>query len=144
MRPAMPIDLQDRCNTIEACYEFALSYAAQGLPTDQGSPSGKQLRDHLSRAASALRGLEDSCQAAAKQEQLEPADQYQAFFAVLARDAQSSLAAIELVLAQPDIGSQLIDNLNASMHLRALLADLFLIAEILELRQSRQNAIASN
>jgi hypothetical protein len=33
------------------------------------------------------------------------------------------------VLARPDIGSQLVDNLNASMHLRALLTDLFLIDE---------------
>jgi hypothetical protein len=140
----MPTDIQERCNTIEACYEFTLSYAAQGLPSDEGSPSGKQVREHLSRAAESLRGLEGSCAAAIKQEQLAPADRYQAFFAVLARDAQSSLAAIELVLAQPAISSQLIDNLNASMHLRALLTDLFLIAEILELRQSRANAMASN
>jgi len=38
---------------------------------------------------------------------------------------------LELVLAQPAISSQLIDNLNASIHLRALLTDLFLIGEIL-------------
>jgi hypothetical protein len=34
------------------------------------------------------------------------------------------------VLAQPGISSQLVDNLNASIHLRALLTDLFLIDEI--------------
>jgi hypothetical protein len=45
--------------------------------------------------------------------------------------SRDSLAAIELVLAQPAISSQLIDNLNASIHLRALLTDLFLIDEIL-------------
>jgi hypothetical protein len=140
----MPTDIQERCDTIEACYEFTLSYAAQGLPTDDGSPSGKQLRDHLTRAAEALHGIEASCVAAVKQEQLSPVDRYQAFFAVLARDAQSSAAAIELVLAQPAISSQLIDNLNASMHLRALLTDLFLITEILELRQSQPKAIAAN
>ncbi len=64
-------------------------------------------------------------------EQLVPANTYEAFFAVLKRDAQSSIAAIELVLAQPAIGSQLIDNLNASIHLRALLADLFLVTRVL-------------
>ena len=51
---------------------------------------------------------------------------------VLDRDSRDSLAAIELVLAQPVISSQLIDNLNASIHLRALLTDLFLIDEILK------------
>jgi hypothetical protein len=54
------------------------------------------------------------------------------FIAVLDRDARDSLAAIELVLAQPVISSQLIDNLNASIHLRALLTDLFLFDEILK------------
>jgi len=43
---------------------------------------------------------------------------------------------VELVLAQPTIGSQLIDNLNASIHLRALLADLFLVTEILDARHA--------
>ena len=44
----------------------------------------------------------------------------------------NSLAAVELVLAQPSISSQLVDNLNASIHLRALLTDLFLIDELLK------------
>jgi hypothetical protein len=79
-----------------------------------------------------------------KQEELVPADKYQAFFAVLVRDAQSALAAIELVLAQPAISSQLIDNLNASMHLRAMLADLFLITEILEFGQTQPKAVAAS
>lgn len=140
----MLTDLQIRCETIEACYEFTLSYAAQGLPTDEGSPSGKQLRIHLARAVEALRGIEKSCGDAAARERLEPRDKYQAFLPVLERDAQSTLATLELVLAQPGISSQLIDNLNASMHLRALLADLFLITEILQLRQSETDAITAN
>jgi hypothetical protein len=41
-----------------------------------------------------------------------------------------------LVLAQPAISSQLVDNLNASIHLRALLTDLFLIDEIAKVGQS--------
>jgi hypothetical protein len=51
---------------------------------------------------------------------------------VLEKDAHDSLASIHLVLAQATISSQLIDNLNASIHLRALLTDLFLIDEILK------------
>jgi hypothetical protein len=59
-----------------------------------------------------------------------------AFVEVLDRDSRDSLVALELVLAQPAISSQLIDNLNASIHLRALLTDLFLLGEILR-RQSK-------
>ena len=47
---------------------------------------------------------------------------------------------MRLVLAQPAISSQLVDNLNASIHLRALLTDLFLIDEVL--KTSRQRKLA--
>src|SRR5271169_5430335 len=127
----MLAELCDRFDAVEECYEFLLAYAAQGLPSDQGSKSGGQVREFLHRALKALTGLGDICAMAVKEEGLEPADKYLAFFAVLDRDARNSLAAIELVLAQPAISSQLVDNLNASIHLRALLTDSFLVAEIL-------------
>jgi len=130
----MATDFLERCDTLEECYEFMLAYAGQGLPSEQGSIAGSQIRDFLERATQALSGLAESCMLAVSAQQLEPAAQYQAFVSILHRDAQDSLAAIELVLAQPVISSQLIDNLNASMHLRALLTDLFLIGEILNAR----------
>src|ERR1700752_4658896 len=128
-------DLEHACNAIEECYEFMLAYAAQGLPSDVGSSSGGQLRELLRRAARALSELAAIYAEAVKREGLEPAERYQAFLAVLDRDARDSLAAIELVLAQPALSSQLIDNLNASIHLRALLTDLFVIDEILKLQR---------
>ena len=124
-------DVQRRCNTIEEAYEFMLAYAAQGLPGDVGSQSGGQLREFLTRAATALREIGDVFGALIESAPLEPEARYRAFVAVLDRDARDSLAAVELVLAQPSISSQLIDNLNASIHLRALLTDLFLNDELL-------------
>ena len=91
----MLADISERCDTIEECYEFMLAYAAQGLPSDEGSQSGGQIREYLGRAAKAMSGLAESCATAVKQERLEPAERYQAFFAVLDRDAHDSLAAIE-------------------------------------------------
>ncbi|MGH9253605.1 MAG: hypothetical protein ACRD3C_03455 [Vicinamibacterales bacterium] len=123
-----------RCDTIEEAYEFMLAYAAQGLSGDAGSQSGGQVREFLTRAAAALTGMGDVLTAVIEQERLEPADRYRAYVAVLDRDARDSLAAVELVLAQPSISSQLVDNLNASIHLRALLTDLFLIDEVLKTR----------
>jgi hypothetical protein len=132
----MPATLEDRCNAIEECYEFMLAYAAQGLPGDAGSQTGSQLRDLLRRAIEALSGLAAAYAEAVRQEGLPSGARYEAFLAVLARDANDSLAALELVLAQPALSSQLIDNLNASIHLRALLTDLFLIDEILKLQKT--------
>jgi hypothetical protein len=124
-------EVGNRCEAVEECYEFMLAYAAQGLRTDEGSKSGGQVREFLQRTVKVLTGLAEDCTVAVREEGLEPAEKYAAFLAVLGRDSRDSLAAIELVLAQPVISSQLIDNLNASVHLRALLTDLFLLDEIL-------------
>ncbi len=97
----------EHCNTIGECYEFMLAYAAQGLPSDEGNQSGGQIREYLGRAVRAISGVAENCATAIKQERIEPAERYYAFFVVLDRD---SLAAIELVLAQPSISSQLVDN----------------------------------
>ena len=133
----MPAEFSDRCDAIEECYEFMLAYAGQGLPSDEGS----QVREFLQRAVNALTGLAESCAKVVAEERLEPAGKYQAFVTVLQRDAQDSLAALELVLAQPAISSQLIDNLNASIHLRALLTDLFLVREILTTQHKPGQAV---
>ena len=121
-----------RCNAIEQCYEFMLAYAGQGLSGDEGSQSSGEARDYLNRAVEALAGLAQAYASAVKQQNLQPAEHYNAFLAVLDRDARDSLAAIQLVLAQATLSSQLIDNLNASIHLRALLTDVFLVDEILK------------
>jgi hypothetical protein len=130
----MAIKFLERSDLIEECYEFLLGYAAQGLPSDEGSSAGRQVREHLQRASEALAGLGASCKQAIADQRLEPAAKYDAFCTVLERDARDSEAAIALVLAQPAVSSQLIDNLNASSHLRALLTDLFLLGEILRTR----------
>lgn len=137
---AKPTDFEQHCETIEECYEFTLSYAAQGHITDIGSAQGEKLRQHLTRSAEAMRNLHASCAAAIHSAGLEPAARYEPFLAVLARDAESSWAIVDMVLAQPSIGSQLIDNLNASIHLRALLTTMFLVSEILESHQACEAA----
>src|SRR6476661_4663791 len=137
----MPDEFSDRCDAIEECYEFMLAYAGQGLPSDQGSQAGSQVREFLQRAVNALAGLAESCTKAVAEQGLEHVETYRAFITVLERDAQDSLAALELVLAQPAISSQLIDNLIASIHLRALLTDLFLVGEIL---RSQSKAVVNS
>jgi hypothetical protein len=125
-------DLASRCDSIEEAYEFMLAYAAQGLASDQGSGAGGQLREFLRKSDAALTGLADIFRELVGIERVEAADKYHSFIAVLERDARDAQAAIQLVLAQSAISSQLVDNLNASIHLRALLTDLFLIDEILK------------
>ncbi len=123
-------ELNRRCDAIEECYEFMLAYAGQGLDSDQGAGTGGQIRDFLTKCDRALSGLADFLTHFVKRLNVETMAPYAAFMAVIDRDARDAQAAVQLVLAQPSISSQLVDNLNASIHLRALLTDLFLIDEV--------------
>ena len=54
------------------------------------------------------------------------------FERVIAEDCRKASAAIAFLLSQEKIGSEIVDNLNASIHLRAVLTDLFLYSEALD------------
>ena len=125
-------EIARRVDAIESGYEMMLGYAAQGLATDQGAASSGQLREFLKRFDAALTGLADQYRAIAVAEGREPRAAIESFLEVLTRDAAAAQAGIRMVLGQKGISSQLVDNLNASIHVRALLTDLFLIDELLK------------
>lgn len=125
-------DLAQRIEAIESGYEFMLAYAAQGRETDKGAAAGRNVREYLERMVTALEGLGRAVTACAEQIDRELASAGSAFLAAVDADARVAQAALRLVLARADISSQLIDNLNASIHLRALLTDLFVVDEALK------------
>ena len=120
------MDLDGAMEAVEETYEFMLAYAAQGRRTEEDKSSAG-IRTYLQRAEGALAVI-----AAAQL----PGDAAQKFLDVVRGDAIKAGAALRLVLAQPNISSQLVDNLNASIHLRALLTDLFLLDEALKISAS--------
>ena len=87
--------------------------------------------EFLRKCDGALAGLAEFIGRFVQQASVDSMAPYTAFLGVIDRDARDAQAAVRLVLAQPSISSQLVDNLNASIHLRALLTDLFLIDEVL-------------
>ena len=125
-------ELSRRADAIEGGYEMMLAYAAQGLPTDQGAANSGQLRDHLQRFEAALTGLAQAYRDCAAALNVGPKDALDGFLAALETDATTTQSALRLVLAQPGISSQMIDNINASIHVRALLTDVFIVDEILK------------
>lgn len=124
-------DLDQRIDAIESGYEFLLAYAAQGRDTDKGAAAGRNVREYLEKMQKALESLGAVVVACAQRVEPELAVTCAAFFAAVDGDARVAQAAIRLVLARPDVSSQLVDNLNASIHLRALLTDLFVVDEAL-------------
>jgi hypothetical protein len=125
-------ELKRRVEAIEAGYELMLAYAAQGHTSDQQSAGGGQLRESLQRFEGALTGFADLYRELLTAEQPDKQAAYADFLEVLTQDARAAQAGLRLVLAQSSISSQLVDNLNASIHVRALLTDVFLIDESLK------------
>jgi hypothetical protein len=127
-------DVKARIDAIEESYEYFLAYAAQGLSSDQGAKAGAPLRDFLTKLERALDGLGERCRDLAQTESLEPRGAWDDMLRVVTADAADALAAVRLVSSRSAIGSQLIDNLNANIHLRALLTDLFLVDDLIDRR----------
>lgn len=117
-------------DAIESSYEFMLAYAAQGREQEASGP-GPNIRATLQALEAALGVLGERIQAHAAGEPARRAA-VDEFLAVVRRDAGAAGAAVRLALALPAISSQLIDNLNASIHIRALLTDVFLVDEALK------------
>lgn len=117
------MDLIEAIDAVEKTYEFMLAYAAQGRVNDEDT-SSTGIRADLTRLVEALGVI-----GTAKLEG-EPAKK---FLDVVRQDAAKASAAIGLVLSKPGISSQAVDNLNASIHIRALLTDLFILDETLKI-----------
>jgi hypothetical protein len=117
------LTLAERVDTIERGYEYLLAFAAQGRKDDAGS----EVRATLVLMKSALAGLSDVIGLA-----IGARTNVAIFMATLTDDARKAGGAIDLVLSSPAISSLLVDNLNASIHVRALLTDLFLADQALK------------
>lgn len=125
--PTKPQTVAAAIDAIESTYELMLAYAAQGRQSEEDDPLG--VRAALQRADAAL----DVLAAATPTDLGSPggavAEAAADMLAVLRQDIAKARAAIRFVLAQRALGSQIIDNLNASIHIRALLTDIFLLDE---------------
>ena len=123
-------ELARSIDSIERGYEYRLAYAAQGRQDDAGS----EVRATLLQMHAALEELGERLGAVIAADSAEAAQAAAAFVEAVVEDARKARGAIALVLSRPAIGSLLVDNLNASIHLRALLTDLFLAEQALRQR----------
>jgi len=112
--------MEQDIETIESGYEFLLAYAAQGRPAQQETGPGPHARPTIEGMLTSMKNIVGSF-----------ADSTQAFEQLIAEDCRKASAALGFILAQDKIGSEIVDNLNASIHLRAVLTDLFLYGEAL-------------
>jgi hypothetical protein len=120
-------ELARRIDIIERGYEYLLAFAAQGRRNEAGS----EVRATLLAMHAALDGLDGIVSATSRGN--DPAQHHDdsAFMTAVRDDARKAGGAIAFTLNCRTIGSQLIDNFNASIHVRALLTDLFLADQAL-------------
>jgi len=114
----MHAELKKSIETIESGYEFLLAYAAQGRPAQAETGPGPHARPIIEGMASAMATLVELL-----------GDKTGDFEQVIIEDCRKAGAALRFILNQQFIGSEIVDNLNASIHLRAVLTDLFLFSE---------------
>ena len=124
----MSAALQENIDAVDSAYEFLLAYAAQGREDDVGGPAPRA-RDILAELDEALGNIITRLGEA----DTSTTDERQQFDALTIEDIAKSRTALALVRAQPRISSELIDNLNASIHLRTVLTNLWLLSETLEI-----------
>ena len=110
--------------TIERAYEYLLAYAAQGRRDDAGTET-RATFDALHAALGNVGPLARAAFAGSD-------SSIAAYLEAVEHDARIARGAVALVMSRPRIGSLLVDNLNASVHLRALLTDVFLLDQALE------------
>lgn len=125
-----PTKFRSSLDTIEGAYEFMLAYAAQGRETDIGLTVAPSIRETLEDLLASLGQVADQIAAAYND------DASAAFVNTLRDDAIKASHSVQAALNCERISSQLVDNLNASIHLRAVLTDLFLADEALKIKSS--------
>lgn len=113
-------NLEKDIEVVESGYEFLLAYAAQGRPPRIESESpAPHVRPTLEEMVTAMANVAQAFAGSSSD-----------YEQVVAEDIRKASAAISFVLAQPRMSSELIDNLNASIHLRAVLTGFFLYSEV--------------
>ena len=115
------MDVEESIEIVEAGYEFLLAYAAQGRPaSNETDGPGPHARPTIEGMLSAMADIIDVFTGSEND-----------FEQVIAADCKKAGAALKFLITQEKIGSEVVDNLNASIHLRAVLTDLFLYSEAL-------------
>ena len=115
------VAMRDAIDAVEESYEFMLAYAAQGRKREAEDEGVSKIRDYLDRFAAAL----DAMEAAAPHALAGPAAA--AFRDRFLSDLAVMRSVVAVLLNKPSISSDMVDNTNGLIAVRAFLTDLFFI-----------------
>ena len=118
--------IRQAIDDVEEAYEFMLAYAAQGRQQESETEGASQIRRFLERFHAALDTL-----SAATSELSSSNGVGRAFISRFAADTEVMKSVLDLLMSQDNITSDMIDNTNGLIAVRAFLTDLFFIDQVI-------------
>lgn len=118
--------IRQNFENIEEAYEFMLAYAAQGRADEGGGADGAHIRDFIGRFVAAAEVLVGQIADVIA----EDGDVGAAMLAAFRQDSATILSVLRLVLARDSISSEIVDNTNGLISMRAYLTSLFFIDKV--------------
>lgn len=121
-----PETIRAHIERVEEAYEFMLAYAAQGRSDEGAGPDGAHIRTFLTQfdeAAAAIVGELDTVPGAG--------DEAAAVLAALKADSAIVSSVLRSMLARGNISSEVVDNANGLISVRAYLTGLFFLDKAL-------------
>jgi len=117
-----PGEIRQQIEIVEESYEYMLAYAAQGRADEGAGPDGAQIRTFLNQYSSAIESIAGSLDGLADSN-----PQAAAYFDGLKRESAVMDSVVKILLARDNISSEVVDNANGLIAVRAYLTSLFFI-----------------
>jgi hypothetical protein len=113
-------EIRQQIETIEECYEYMLAYAAQGRSDEGAGPDGAQIRTFLTQISGAIAAISQSIDGIVEQ-----APSAAAFVEGFKRESAVVDSVVNIMLASGNVSSEIVDNANGLISVRAYLTSLF-------------------
>ena len=114
--------IRDQIEKIEEAYEYMLAYAAQGRAEEGAGADGAQIRTFLKQFSAALSALEEQTSVIINKNP-EAVD----FIEVFKSESKVMASILKVLLARANLSSEVIDNTNGLISVRAYLTSLFFL-----------------
>ncbi len=114
--------IRDVIEKVEEAYEYMLAYAAQGRAEEGGGPDGAQIRTFILQFLSAVQEISKTLDPI-----VEKTPETEAFIDHFRGESATMVAVLNAILARENISSEVIDNANGLISVRAYLTSLFFI-----------------
>lgn len=113
-------DIRKNIEAIEEAYEFMLAYAAQGRAEEGAGADGAQIRTFLRQYSASVDAITGALGSIA-----EVNAEAGAFVKCFRRESETMASVVKIMLARDNISSEVVDNANGLISVRAYLTSLF-------------------